>query len=133
MATALSNTTQQDENLETYSLIWLDTSVNASHENIEAQKQLRTSINYLVTFEDDQKCLQHIESACKDDRIIFIVSGKLGQSIVPKIVKYRQLVSIYVYCMNKTANEQWAKPFKKVSSVFSCIRIFDLINSSLYR
>lgn len=117
MATSLSITAQQDDNLETYSLIWLDASVNDSHENVEAQKQLQISINYLVTFEDDQKCLQHIESTCTDDRIIFIVSGKLGQTIVPKIVQYRQLVSIYVYCMNKTANEQWAKQFDKVSSI----------------
>lgn len=121
MATALWDTTRQDENLETYSLIWLDASVNDSHENIEAQKQLRTSINYLVTFEDDQECLQYIESASKDDRIIFIVSGKLGQIIVPKIVQYRQLVSIYIYCMNKTANEQWVKQVNKVSYIFHVV------------
>jgi len=109
MATALSNTTQEDENLEIYCLIWLDASVSESQENIEAQKQLRASINHLLTFADDQLCLQYIESIPKDDRIILIVSGRLGQIIVPKIVKYQQVASVYVYCMNKTANEQWAK------------------------
>jgi len=53
MATALSNTTQEDENLEIYCLIWLDASVSESQENIEAQKQLRASINHLLTFADD--------------------------------------------------------------------------------
>ncbi len=119
MATALSNTTQEDGNLETYCLIWLDASVNESQENIEAQKQLRTSINHLITFEDDQRCLQYIQSVSKDDRIILIVSGRLGQIIVPKIVKYRHIASIYVYCMNKKANEQWAKNFNKVTYRFS--------------
>jgi hypothetical protein len=118
MATPISNTTQEIENLETYCLIWLDTSVNESQENIQAQKELRTLINHLITFENDQQCLQHIESVSKDDRIILIVSGRLGQIIVPKIVKYRQIVSIYVYCMNKEVNEKWAKQFKKVAHHF---------------
>ena len=84
-----------------------------SQKNIQA-KQLRITINHSITFEDDQRCLQYIESIPKDDRIILIVSGRLGQIIVPKIVKYRQTASIYVYCMNKKDNEQWAKPFNKV-------------------
>jgi hypothetical protein len=114
MAKPLTNTTQEDQNLETYCLIWLDASVNKSQENIQAQKELRTSINHLMTFEDDRQCLIYIQSVPKDDRIILIVSGRLGQIIVPKIVKYRQISSIYVYCMDKKANEQWAKQFKKV-------------------
>jgi hypothetical protein len=119
MATALSNTTQEDQNFETYCLIWLDASVNESQENIQAQQQLRTSINHLITFEDDQPCLQYIRCVPKDDRIILIVSGKLGRIIVPKIVQYRQIASIYVYCMNKEANEQWAKSFSKVRDICS--------------
>jgi len=119
MGIILSNTTQEDGNLETYSLIWLDASVNKSRDNIEAQKQLRISINHLLTFEDDQECLQYIDSIPKNDRIILIVSGRLGQIIVPKIVKYRQIASVYVYCMNKKANEEWAKQFNKVTYRFS--------------
>lgn len=118
MASVVSNINQQDENLEIYSLIWLDTSVNQSQENIQAQKELRASINHLITFENDEQCLQYIESVPKDDRIILIVSGRLGQIIVPKIVKYRQIVFIYVYCMKKTVNEQWAKQFYKVTYRF---------------
>jgi hypothetical protein len=119
MATALLDTTQEDQNLEMYCLICLDASVNESQENIRAQKQLRTSINHLITFEDDQSCFQYIRFVPKDDRIILIVSGRLGQVIVPKIVQYRQIASIYVYCMNKEANEQWAKSFSKVRDICS--------------
>ena len=118
MAAALLTTSQKDENLETYCLVWLDGSVNDSEENIQAQQQLRTSINHLVTFEDDQQCLKYIKSVPKDDRIVLIVSGRLGQIIVPKIVQLRQITSIYVYCMNKKANEQWAKQFNKVNFHF---------------
>ncbi|CAF5071208.1 unnamed protein product, partial [Rotaria sp. Silwood1] len=46
-----------------------------------------------------------------------IVSGQLGQEIVPSIHKLQQVVSIYVYCMNKKKNEQWARTFAKVKAV----------------
>jgi hypothetical protein len=114
MATTLSITSQKDVNLETYCLVWLDGSVNDSEENILAQQQLRTSINHLLTFEDDQQCFEYIKSVSKDDRIVLVVSGRLGQIIVPKIVQFRQITSIYVYCMNKMVNEQWTKEFSKV-------------------
>jgi hypothetical protein len=111
---SLPNTKKQDENVETYCLIWLDASVNNSQENVQAQKQLRASINHLITFEDDQRCLCYIESVPKDDRIVLIVSGKLGQIIVPKIIQFRQITSIYVYCINRKENEKWAQHYTKV-------------------
>ncbi len=106
MTTSVIKKTQKNENLETYCLIWLDASVNGSQENIQAQQQLRSSINYLLTFQDDQQYLQYIDSVPKDDRIVLIVSGRLGRIIVPQIVQLRQIISIYVYCMDKKANEQ---------------------------
>ena len=86
MATSLSYTTSQDQNFEIYSLIWLDTAVN-SQENIPIQQQLRTSINHLVIFEDEQRCFNYIRSDLY--QFIFIV----------RIQK---------------ENEQWAKQFTKV-------------------
>ena len=114
MAAVTSMITKKDENLETYCLIWLDTAVNKSKQNIEAQKQLRASINHLLPFEDEQECLEYIDNLPKDDRSVLIVSGKSGRNIVPKVVKYHQVTSIYVYCMDKEANEKWAKDFPKV-------------------
>jgi hypothetical protein len=122
MAAALSNTAQHTQNLEIYHLIWLDTPLNDS-ETIDAQKQLRTSINSLVTFEDDQQCLEYIQSVEKDDRIILIVNRRFGQIILPKIVQFRQIISIYVFTKDKKANQQWTKSFNKViyHSFFSFI------------
>ncbi len=115
MGASVFKTTQKDENLETYCLVWVDASVNSSPENLQAQQQLRISINHLLTFEDDHQCLQYIHSVSKDDRIVLIVSGKLGRIIVPQITQLRQIISIYVYCMDKKANEQWAQHYPKVS------------------
>jgi hypothetical protein len=114
MAVALSNTTQNDENLETYCLIWVDSSVNNSSDNCQAQKQLKTTIHHLLTFEDDQQCFNYIKNLSKEDRIILITSGRSGRQIVPQINNLRQIISIYIYCMDKKANEQWSKSFSKV-------------------
>ena len=114
MASSLIDTTKMNENLETYCLIWVDNSVNNSKENLDAQQQLRTSINHLLTFEDDQQCLQHINSLPKDDRVVLIVSGRLGRILVPQIVQFRQIISIYIYCLDKKANQQWSQHFSKV-------------------
>jgi hypothetical protein len=129
MATSVIKQTQKNENLETYCLIWLDASVNSSHENIQAQQQLRSSINYLLTFEDDQQYLQYIDSVPKDDRIVLIVSGRLGRIIVPLIVQLRQIISIYVYCVDKKANEQWAQHFSKVSTFRTALTQFVRLDS----
>lgn len=115
MAVNLAYVSQAGQNFETYSLLWLDATVNNSHENLQAQTRLRESINHLVTFEDHHRCYEYIKSVSNHDRIVLIVSGHLGQLIVPYIVQFRQLVSIYVYCKNITENEQWSKQYPKVS------------------
>jgi hypothetical protein len=106
--------TQQKQNLETYFLIWLAAEVNSFNENVKVQQQLRRSINHLTTFDDDKKCEEYIRSVPKDDRIILIVNGQLGQKIVPRIHQLQQISSIYIYCMNKKQNEQWTQQFSKV-------------------
>ncbi|CAF4712994.1 unnamed protein product, partial [Rotaria sp. Silwood2] len=105
----------QDNNLETVYLIWLDAVVNQLQENIDAQQQIRSIINHLKTFQNVQDCEKYINQTSKDDRILLIVSGQLGQEIVPRIHHNRQIFSIYVYCMNKAKNEEWAKHFQKVT------------------
>jgi len=116
MAVAYNNVPyiDDDDNLETFALLWLDAEVNSSEENRHAQRQLRSTINYLKTFEDANLCRQYIQFVSSCDRLVLIVSGRLGQEIVPQIHHIRQLSSIYVYCMDKPRYEQWAKDFSKV-------------------
>jgi hypothetical protein len=105
----------QDNNLETFSILWLDARVNITKENQQAQKELRQIINHLKIFDDLDQCQQYILSLSSQDRLILIVSGRLGQQIVPQIHHLRQLSSIYVYCFDKATHEQWAEDFIKVA------------------
>jgi len=103
-----------ENNLETFSLLWLDAQVDTSEENRQAQKQLRNIINHLKIFDNENDCQQYILSISPQDRVVFIVSGRLGQIIVPQVHHLRQIISIYIYCRNKQANELWSKNFTKV-------------------
>jgi hypothetical protein len=114
MGAVIEPITQKDDNLPIYPLIWLDRLVNISEENLDGQKLIRSSIDNLKTFENVNKCEEYIRSISSDERIILIVSGRLGREITPRIHELRQVSSIYVYCLDKSANEEWAKQYKKV-------------------
>jgi len=115
-----------DHNLETFSIFWLDEQVNATEDNRRTQLKLREIINHLKTFDDQNQCHQKILSLSTQDRLVLIVSGRCGRQLVPQIHHLRQISSIYVYCMDKKANEQWAKDFIKIKSVI--VQLKDLIH-----
>jgi len=131
MGQANSNTGKSsDENLESLSLIWLDANVDISKENVAVQKQLRSTINFLKTFHDPAECEAHIRSVPDGDRVLFIVSGGLGQHIVPKIHTLRQVTAIYVFCSNKQIHEKWTQQYTKV--IFSFVAILRIALADVF-
>jgi hypothetical protein len=116
MGQFLSNLiTSSDDNLETFSLLWLDASVNKTKDNRYAQEELQTIFNQLKTFENPNQCEQYIKSMSLEDRIVLIVSGQLGRELVPRIHPLEQLLSVYVYCYDQNINEQWSSQYAKVT------------------
>jgi hypothetical protein len=111
-----SYTNIDDKELELFCLIWLDANANAMDARNTEQK-LRSIINHLKKFRNVEQCQEYIEQRSQKDRLVLIVSGQLGREIVPSIHKFRQVISIYVYCMDKKRNEQWACKFKKVKFI----------------
>lgn len=113
-AAALSNANPSTRNLETYCLVWVDSSVNSSPDNRQAREHLKSIIHHISTFENDHECLQYLQNLPRDDRVILIASGRSGRNLVPQIVQLIPITSIYIYCMDKRANEQWSQAFPKV-------------------
>ncbi|CAF4113868.1 unnamed protein product [Rotaria sordida] len=70
-----------------------------------------------MKFQDAKTCQEYIEKQSEKAQLIMIVSGRLGREIVPSIHELRQVISIYVYCMDKKSHEQWARNFEKVKAV----------------
>lgn len=123
MDAAMCDLLDEKLNLETYSLVWLDKSVNESKDNRQAQTRLRSAINHLLTFEDEQACVNHLEAVSADDQVILIVSGQLGQIVVPKIVELQPILAIYVYCFRRDAYEAWARTYSKVCPIIDGVHI----------
>ena len=46
-----------DDNLETFSLVWLDAQVNTTEDNRQTQQKLRQIINHLKTFDDQNNVI----------------------------------------------------------------------------
>ncbi|CAF0984642.1 unnamed protein product [Rotaria sordida] len=107
-----TETIEEIENFETFYLIWLGDSMKN-----EIRQQLRTIVNYLLIFEDEQKCLQYIYSLSKDDRVILIIKRKLSEHFIPQIVHLRQITSIYIYSNDKNINEQSINNLNKIKGV----------------
>src|SRR3984957_16921242 len=115
---------------QNFTLIWLDSNINESDIDFKySLTQLRQIVNTIDTFTDADQCVNFFIEL-KDEKMFIIVSGALGQSIVPLIHDVSQLDSIYVFCGNKSKHEQWAKEWTKVKGVFTKI---DMICDTLQR
>ncbi|UJR31822.1 hypothetical protein I4U23_019299 [Adineta vaga] len=125
-AHTMTSSTLNKTNLETFSLVWLDVTVDNSEENLDTQRQLRSIINHLRTFDNSSDCEKYIRTVSYHDRIVIIVSGLSGRQLIPHIHDLPQVYLIYVYCMNRKTNEQWTKNFAKIRAVI--IKSEDLIH-----
>ncbi|CAF2035287.1 unnamed protein product [Rotaria magnacalcarata] len=121
MATATTTTNNPDvkdgeSDLTSWCVIWLD--ADASTEKNRTQEvNLRSMVKHLELFQDVESCYIYIKERSKADKLRLIVSGSLGQKIVPSIHTSEEIASIYVYCLDKQSHLQWTKPFFKVKAV----------------
>ncbi|CAF3539599.1 unnamed protein product [Rotaria socialis] len=74
-----------DENFEELSIIWLDSDIFKTDDCLGMMSALRFIINDLHTFDNITECKNYISSIRTDEKIIFIVSGQLGEKIIPDI------------------------------------------------
>ncbi|CAF1335623.1 unnamed protein product [Rotaria sordida] len=83
-------------------------------------------MNHVLIYQDQQQCLQYIESLLKDERIILIVNENLGREFLLQISQFHQIISIYIYCPNKHDHGQWIQQYSKIKGVFD--RLNNLIH-----
>ncbi|CAF1529227.1 unnamed protein product [Rotaria sp. Silwood1] len=133
-----------NNDLEIFTLIWLDAEINGS-ENKQTQNDLRQLSDDFQTFDSIYDCETYIQSLSIDTRIVLIVSGRLGREIVPRIHDIKQIYSIYVYCFDREANLEWSNNYSKIKNVVTTKKelikqicndnkkeIYQINNESLY-
>jgi len=100
------------KNLESYYLIWLDSTVR-SPEFIEMHDELRSIINYVKIFESNIECQREFEKITIG-KIFLILNCVQGLSLLPMVHDHKQLHSIYVYHNGDNVDmEQAATQYKK--------------------
>ncbi|CAF1342469.1 unnamed protein product [Rotaria sordida] len=107
--------------LQNFLLIWLDAAFDESKENYkESIQHLRHIVASITIFMDADQCVDFL-SDIEDEKVFMIVSGTLGQHIIPEIQVCPQLASIYVFCDNQSIHEYWIKTIPKVKDVYTQI------------
>ena len=105
-------------------LAWLDGNIY-SDENKELLKKIREINRDAMEFNEEEECLRFLGRGVGDPRrFIFIVSGALGEKMVPKIEEHQNVLSIYVYCGNRARHVAWSKPYKKVDNYLNNVCFF---------
>jgi hypothetical protein len=108
-------TPKKSQNLEDFTIIWLDK--NADHIRFDKMR-LRTLINYCQIFSDIKDCLAYIHTISLE-KIFFIVSGSLGQEIVPIVQDLSQVAFVYIFCADRIKHVDWTKMFSKIQGIFT--------------
>ncbi|CAF1354616.1 unnamed protein product, partial [Rotaria sp. Silwood1] len=102
-------------------LVWLDTDFDESKDNYKISIQhLRNILETVTTFTDIDECIDFL-SDIENKNVFMIISGALGQHLIPVIQECPQLVSIYIFCDNQVIHERWAKTMAKIKGVYTQI------------
>lgn len=114
---ASSSSIGQSSKQQRVAVLWVDSEVFNSEENLSAQQQLYHSFNNVEIFDNEDRCHEYIRSN-PNQQVILIVSGRLSRTTVPTIESLRQVLAIYIYCMDQSRHTDWAKGFPKVGPLF---------------
>ncbi|CAF0970358.1 unnamed protein product [Adineta steineri] len=103
-------------------LIWLDSNIDETNNDCQNTiTKLRRVVNDINIHTNGDQCLEFIQTII-DKKVCLIVSGSLGQHIVPRVHNISQVDSIFIFCGNKNYHEQWAKDWPKIKGVFTGIK-----------
>jgi tetratricopeptide (TPR) repeat protein len=107
-------------------VVWCDAAIGSnpnSDDDSNTLMQLASIVNkkrqLIHTFNELDACQNFITHA---NNIFLIVSGQMGQSLVPLVHDLDQIHSIYIFCINKPKYDAWAKPYKKIRGVHTDIK-----------
>ena len=103
-------------------LIWLDANID-QEKDPDCQNtitQLHRVINSINTFTDGSQFLDFIETIDSNNhKACIVISGSLGEHVVPRVHHMLQVDSLFIFCKNKQYHQQWARDWSKIKGVFT--------------
>lgn len=104
-------------NLEDFTVIWVDCSIDKSDDCLDTLKHFRTVVNYIKTFDNIDDCMNYIIE-CATEKLFLITSGQFSLEIISKVHSLSQIEYIYVFCFNEQKYQQLAIDYKKIHGIF---------------
>ena len=102
-------------------LIWLDINIVKDSDSYQATTiPLQSVIHNIFTYADSEACFQFIQTI-SNEKVCLLISGSIGQFIVPRIHHMTQVDSIVVYCGDVSRHRPWAAAWSKIKGVFNDI------------
>ena len=100
-------------------LTWLDNNIDESSADYRNTiTQLRRAVNTVNQYTDSEQCIEFLQTI-DNEKVCMVISGSLGQHVVPRVHDMSQVDSIFIFCGNKEYHEQWAKEWPKIKGVFT--------------
>ncbi|CAF3872443.1 unnamed protein product [Adineta steineri] len=107
---------------QNYLLVWVDASIDRTNKDCQnTLTQLRAVVNDITMCTQPNECIEFLDKF-KDENAFVIISGSLGQHLVPKIHDMPKLDVVYIFCGNISHHQQWAKDWNKIKGVHNNIK-----------
>lgn len=109
-----------ERNLEDVTLIWCDPDIDHSSDSRHTRRLLRELHNYVQFYTNPQLCLGYVRSI-KEERIILIVSHVFAKQILPEVLSFPAVSSIFLLCVNDPPDAFTSIPdeYQKMVQIFT--------------
>ena len=106
------------KNKESICLIWFDSNINTTDDSETTLEMLRTINDFFLYFTESAPCVEYIKSI-NNEKIFIIVSGKNAYELLPKIILYPQVDTVFVFCANINRYKRLLDDFPKIAGIFN--------------
>lgn len=112
----MAEANKHDKISESPVVVWFDTNAY-KEENQKTRESLEATIGNLMVLDDKAGFNRLLGRDAKIKRLVLIISGQLGKEFISSIHHFTSILSIYVFCVDKKSNEEWAKEYTKVKNL----------------
>jgi hypothetical protein len=121
ITSSFNATERRHELVQNYLLIWVDGNIDLKNQDCEnTLTKLRDVVRKVNHCTTPAECIEFLNTM-DDEKAFVIVSGALGQHLVPDIHDMAQVRAIYIFCSNKAQHEGWANEWPKIQGAFTTI------------
>lgn len=104
-----------------FQIVWLDHQIDDVEQSGHVPRKVDIDhlIEHLKVFREVSYCQQYIDSLDNADKVFLIVSGSVGEHMLPAIHEQVQIVCIYIFCIDTHKHQEWGKKFNKIRGIFN--------------